>query len=176
MKKIVVILLTVMCFSAFGQSKSVNEFRKGQEPDRVFMVYKSTMRMFAGMAESMVKQPGSEVELPDMQKFVDDMNEIKFFAYSSSGTMKTKLYELKKDVIAEGYEVILSSNLNGNLSFIMEKNENGEATDFVVILSNEQGAQVVDVDGAPDFNSMQQLVNYLSGLEDPAALLDLFRR
>lgn len=173
MKKLVVVLLMIVSASVFGQSKSVKKFRSAHEPDQVFVVYKSTMRMFANMAENM-SQLG-ESELPDMNKLIEGLNEIRLFVYKDSRDMPDLLKKLKADVMAEGYEVVVSTRIKGQYSYVMQKSKGELPTDFVLIMSNEGGVQVVDVDGAPDLNSLQKFVKYVSDEKNGASLLDAFR-
>ncbi len=177
MKKLVVILLTVLCVSAYGQSESVEEFRQDHRPDMKLFFYKSTLRMFAQLA---VQFAEDGQEIPDVGKLVEGIEKIKLFGYNDSRDLPDLMKQLKKDILSEDYEVAISTKLgrgkNQFNSEILLKENKGKPAAFVIFISSEEGGmQILDIEGAPDLNNLVQFAQYVGENGNSFTLLNALR-
>ena len=177
MRKIVVTLLLALCATAaFGQSKTVEDYRQQYEPDNALFFYKSTLRMFARLATDFANDPDQVPEdLPDL---VDGIEKIKYFMYEYSSDQSEQFKTIKKGVESEGYEsmmsLILKSQGNSSLEvFLKEKNE--KPIGFVVLVKGEEGMQMMDIDGAIELNKVAKFAEYVSTSSGDFSWLNTFR-
>jgi len=177
MRKIVVTLLLVLCATAaFGQSKTVEDFRQKYEPDNALFFYKSTLRMFARLATDFANDPSQVPEdLPDL---VSGIKKIKYFMYEYSSDQKEQYKNLKKGVESEGYISMISSNLksldNSQLELFM-KEVKETTVGFVVLVSGDEGMQMMDIDGSISLDKMAEFAKYISTSSGDFSWLNTFR-
>ncbi|MCE7990590.1 MAG: DUF4252 domain-containing protein [Roseivirga sp.] len=172
MKKLVVILLTVLCVSAYGQSESVEEFRQSNRPDNKLVFYKSTLRMFARLS---VQFAEDQKDMPDLGKLIDGIEKIKFFSYRPSSDLDDLAGRLKTDIIGENYESVISGKFGANEMEVLMKEKKGNPVAFVVIVRGDEGLQLMDIEGVPDLNNLVEFSQYVSTNGDSFSLLDAFR-
>lgn len=172
MKKLVVILLTVLCVSAYGQSESVEEFRQDHQPDVKLFFYKSTLRMFARLS---VQFADGQEEIPDLGKLIDGIEKIKYFSYRPSSDLDELSKDLKSDIVSENYESVISGNFGSSDMEVLMKEKRGKPVAFVVIVQGEEGMQLMDIEGVPDLQNLVEFSQYVSTNGDSFSLLNAFR-
>lgn len=172
MKKLVVILLTVLCVSAYGQSESVEEFREKHRPDNKLFFYKSTLRMFARLSAQFAED---QEDTPDLGKLIDGIEKIKYFSYRPSADLDDLSKGLKSDIISENYESVISGKFGPNDMEVLMKEKRGKPVAFVVMVRGEEGLQLMDIEGVPDLNNLVEFSQYVSTNGDSFSLLNAFR-
>jgi len=173
MKKLVVTLLLVMCATAaFGQSKTVENYRQDNEPDNALFFYKSTLRMFARVAADFAKDPA---EVPDLGSLIEGIEKIKYFMYRYSSDQQDQYKTIKSGVTDEGYETVISGKFGPNNMEMYMKEKRGKPVGFVVLVVGEEGMQVMDIEGMPDLNKLVEFSQYVSGNSDDFSWLNTFR-
>jgi len=160
-KATIVFIMVIFSTLAFGQSKSVEEFRNDNEPTLKLFFYKSTLKMFAKLQVQMADEMS---ELPDFNAVVKNIEKVKFFvfdsaAYASENPIFTKL---EKDIASEGYESMMSTRMSGaNMNFMM-KGSSENPKGFVVFMRSEAGVSVVDIEGYPDLKQIMKFSDFMS--------------
>ena len=173
MRKIVVTLLLVLCATAaFGQSKTVEDYRQDNEPDNALFFYKSTLRMFARVAADFAKDPE---EVPDLASLIDGIDKIKYFMYSPSSDLQEQFSGIKSGVNDEGYETVISGKFGPNNMELLMKEKREKPVGFVVLVIGEEGMQIMDIEGVPDLNKLVEFSQYVSTNSDDFSWLNTFR-
>jgi hypothetical protein len=172
MKKLVVILLLALSASAYGQSRSVEDFRQEYEPDNVLVFYKSTLRMFARLSVQFAEE---QEDLPDLGKLIDGIEKIKFFTYNYSSDQNALFGDLKKDILGEEFESVISGKFGANNMEVFMKEKRGTPSAFVVMVLGEEGAQLLDIEGVPDLNNLIEFSKYVSAEGNDFSWLKAFR-
>lgn len=172
MKKLVVALLMVLCVSAYGQSRSVEDFRQDNKPDVKLFFYKSTLRMFARLS---VQFADEQEEIPDLGKLIDGIEKIKYFSYQPSRDLDELTKELKTGILDENYESVISGKFGPNDMEVLMKEKKGKPVAFVVMVRGEQGLQLMDIEGVPNLQNLVEFSQYVSTNGDSFSLLNAFR-
>ena len=157
------LILTLVLFStlAFGQSKSVEEFRNEYKPTLKLFFYKSTLKMFANLQ---LKMADEIEELPDFSSVIKNIEKVKFFVFDSATYANDNAIfnKLEKDIESEGYESMMSARIEGsNMNFMM-KGTSEKPKGFVVFMRSESGVSVVDIEGYPDLKQIMKLSEFMS--------------
>ncbi|MGW8122094.1 DUF4252 domain-containing protein [Roseivirga echinicomitans] len=170
------LIFTLVIFStlAFGQSKSVEEFRNENKPKLKLFFYKSTLKMFAKLQ---VQMAGELEELPDFSSVVKNIEKVKYFVFDKENyVMDDPMFsKLETDILAEGYESMMSARMSGaNMNFMM-KGTPEKPKGFVVVMRSEDSVSLIDIEGYPDIKQIMKLSEFMSkntsGLE---SILDAF--
>ncbi|MEC7756094.1 MULTISPECIES: DUF4252 domain-containing protein [Roseivirga] len=167
MKKILTLGLCLCMVSfATAQSKHVERFRKDHKPTTSLFFYKSTLKMYARMQQSLQGQFDAEEfsEMPQLAEMIDGIEKIKFFLYEDwTSQQDRQLFEkLTEDVRSEGYEELMSGRVEGNQMSVFMKEGRSRPQGFVVIVRMETGYSIIDIEGYPNVNKIMKLSNLIN--------------
>ena len=166
-------LLLVCCATvAFGQSKTVENYRQDNRPDNTLFFYKSTLRMFARVAADFAKDPD---EVPDLGSLIDGIEKIKYFMYNYSRDQQELFKTIKGGVAGEGYETVMSGKFGPNNMELFMKEKRSKPVGFVVLVIGDEGMQIMDIEGMPDLNKLMEFSQYVSTNSDDFSWLNTFR-
>lgn len=175
-KSILLFALVATTTFAFGQSRSVENFRQEHEPSLKLFFYKSTLKMFANLQIALGDKV--EQELPDMTSLIQHIEKVKFFMFDQEDfDPKSKLFtDLEASIIAEGYESMMTARMQeANVNFMMKGNTD-KPEGFVMLIRSESGVNVVDVQGYPDLSQIMKFTEFMnSNTGDLRSLKDAFR-
>lgn len=178
-------MLVLFATSAFAQSRSIERFRQNYEPDGTYFFYKSTLRMLARMSErlaetSMESQSESEeaqpeIVLPDIGSLIDGINKVKFFVYEPRNAGNEHFNKLQSDVEGEGFESVMTARIKGANINILMREKRSKPDGFVVLIQNQEGMSLLDLDGVPDLSNLMQLSQFMNTNAESFSLLEAFR-
>ena len=102
-------------------------------------------------------------EMPPLTDMISGIEKVKFFMYDEPAKDDPELFaQLQADVEDEGYEVIASARVDGNIMNLMMKERRGDPEGFVVIITMEDGHSIIDIEGFPDLNNVLKFSEFLN--------------
>ena len=102
-------------------------------------------------------------EMPPLMDMITGIEKVKFFMYDEPAKDDPELFaQLQADVEDEGYEVIASARVDGNIMNLMMKERRGDPEGFVVIITMEDGHSIIDIEGFPDLNNVLKFSEFLN--------------
>lgn len=175
-----ILFLIIITFStvAFGQSRSVEEFREKHSPSLKLFFYKSTLKMFANLQMKMGDKMDDLEAMPELSSIIKNIEKVKFFSFNERDyNPQDELFsQLEKDIVTEGYESMMTARMGGaDMNFLM-KGDAERPDGFVVLMRSEEGVNIVDIEGYPDLKQIMKFSEFMnkntSGLN---SLADAFR-
>lgn len=141
-------LSLLFAFSAFAQSKTVEDFEANTDGYKLFM-YQSMLRMLNQDAN------------PDFNKLIRNLDHLRFVSSEATGAAATTAFkDLEKGVQGEGFEEIMSFDNATNKCRIYEMESNGGESTWVVTILMEETAAAMEMKGSLDL----KYINALSSL------------
>lgn len=167
MKRFIITLIMIgTTFGAFAQSKSVERFRNEHTPDLKLFFYKSTLKMYSRInLEAIGGGVDSDFgEMPPLSDLIKGIEKVKFFSYEMANLSNNgQLYaELKKDVMNEDYEELMTARADGANMEVMMKERGGEPEGFVVLIRMEDRISVLDIEGYPNVNNILKFSEFIN--------------
>jgi hypothetical protein len=175
-KSILLLALVATTTLAFGQSKSVENFRQDNEPSLKLFFYKSTLKMFANLQLALGDNVGQD--LSDMTSLIQNIEKVKFFMFDQEDfDPKSKLFsDLEASILSEGYESMMNARMKESKINFMMKGSSEKPEGFVMLIRSETGVNVVDVQGYPDLSQIMKFTEFMnSNTGDLRSLKDAFR-
>ena len=177
------LILTLVLFStlAFGQSKSVEEFRNDYKPTLKLFFYKSTLKMISRIDLSMLG--GADVsefkDMPPIGDMIKGIEKVKFFLFENSDDENEiqliDFKNLKSKIEAEGYESMMSARIEGSNMNVMMKERRGNPEGFVVLITMEDGYSIIDIEGYPDVSNILKFSQFMNSNGSNMGLKEAFR-
>jgi len=163
---LVTFLMICVTFGAFAQSKSVERFCNEYTPDLKLFLYKSTLKMYSRInLEAISGGVESDFgEMPPLADLIEGIEKVKFFSYEVENLSKDgQLFaQLKKDVMAEDYEVLMTARSDGANMEVMMKEKGDEPEGFVVLIRMEDRISILDIEGYPNVNNILKFSEFIN--------------
>ena len=154
----------MLSVSAYGQSRTVEEFRQQYTPRQTFFFYKSTLRMFARVSTQFAETDGAEI--PDLGKLIDGIEKAKLFIYSPTDSDKQTFIDLRSEIGDEGYvseiEVFMKED-DFRMNLMVKPGRGGSdvPSGYVILGLVEGELMLLDIEGSPDLGNLYQFSNYM---------------
>lgn len=182
MKKLLILsLLFSMTLTGFAQSRSVENFRQDNSPSTTLFFYKSTLKMISRIDLSMLGGAGvSEFQdMPPIGDMIKGIEKVKFFLFENSDEdneiQSGDFKDLKSKIEAEGYESMMSAQIEGSNMNVMMKERRGNPEGFVVLITMEDGYSIIDIEGYPDISNILKFSQFMNSNGSNMGLKDAFR-
>lgn len=175
---LITFILLCGALGTFAQSRSVERFRNDHSPDLKLFFYKSTLKMYSRInLEAFGGPTNSDFgEMPPLSDLINGIEKVKFFQYDSYDNEEDRALfgQLNKDVLTEGYEVLMSARADGAIMDVMMKEKMGEPEGFVVLIKMTDQFSILDIEGYPDVNNIVKFSEFINKNSGGIGLQDAF--
>lgn len=139
---------------AFGQSKSIRDFRSDFKENSNVFLYSSTLKML---------NPENN---PGFTDLVSGIDEIRVLNYDRTARRfeADDLARLKNDLADEGYETLMQFNEKGAGIDLMGRQRRGKNIGMVAIVENEENMVLIDIIGYIDLAEFMELWQKIDAL------------
>ncbi|MBN2350464.1 MAG: DUF4252 domain-containing protein [Bacteroidales bacterium] len=150
-KLVLLILLSVFGSFLYGQSKSIDKFRKKFPESTNLFFYSSTIQML------------NQLNDPELTDLIKDIEKIRVLNYTDNEKKykQPDLDELRENLKKEKYLDLLILYEQGNRINLYAKEKNGKTIGFVALVDSSDTLVILDVKGSIDFGKFMTLKNNL---------------